>query len=58
MRTELKDRDQVVCLDPFGFENTFAILMRRDQAQGWESGRSPICWSTSATSVRASARSS
>ena len=33
VRTELKDRDHVVCLDPLGFENTFAILMRRDQAQ-------------------------
>ena len=33
MRTELKARDHVVCLDPFGFENTFAILMRRDQAE-------------------------
>jgi glycine betaine/choline ABC-type transport system substrate-binding protein len=26
-------RDQVECLDPLGFENTFALLMRRDQAQ-------------------------
>jgi glycine betaine/choline ABC-type transport system substrate-binding protein len=28
----LSSRDGVTCLDPFGFENTFAILMRRDQA--------------------------
>jgi osmoprotectant transport system permease protein len=33
VRGALKDRDQVVCLDPFGFENTFAILMRREQAE-------------------------
>lgn len=26
-------RDGVECLDPFGFENTFAILMRREQAE-------------------------
>ncbi len=32
VRQELNDRDHVVCLDPFGFENTFAILMRNDQA--------------------------
>ena len=30
--SELQSRDGVTCLDPFGFENTFAILMRRDQA--------------------------
>jgi osmoprotectant transport system permease protein len=33
VRTELARRDGVRCLDPFGFENTFALLMRRDQAQ-------------------------
>jgi osmoprotectant transport system permease protein len=33
VRTELDRRDQVRCLDPFGFENTFAILMRRDEAR-------------------------
>jgi osmoprotectant transport system permease protein len=32
VRTDLKARDKVACLDPFGFENTFAILMRRDKA--------------------------
>lgn len=26
-------RDGVECLEPFGFENTFAILMRREQAE-------------------------
>ncbi|MDR3632816.1 MAG: ABC transporter permease/substrate-binding protein [Isosphaeraceae bacterium] len=26
-------RDGVECLDPFGFENTFALLMRREQAE-------------------------
>jgi osmoprotectant transport system permease protein len=25
--------DQIACLDPLGFENTFALLMRRDQAE-------------------------
>ena len=33
VRSELSSRDQIACLDPFGFENTFALLMRRDQAQ-------------------------
>ncbi len=33
VRRELETRDNVVCLEPFGFENTFAILMRSDQAQ-------------------------
>jgi osmoprotectant transport system permease protein len=33
VRAELLARDHVVCLDPLGFENTFAILMRRDHAQ-------------------------
>lgn len=28
----LLGRDGVTCLDPFGFENTFAILMRQDQS--------------------------
>jgi osmoprotectant transport system permease protein len=32
VRAALASRDQVICLDPFGFENTFAILMRREQA--------------------------
>jgi osmoprotectant transport system permease protein len=32
VRNELMARDRVVCLDPFGFENTFALLMRREQA--------------------------
>jgi osmoprotectant transport system permease protein len=30
VRSELMARDQVACLDPFGFENTFALLMRRE----------------------------
>ena len=29
---ELERRDKVVTLSPFGFENTFAMLMRRDRA--------------------------
>lgn len=33
VRTELKTRDGVVCLDPFGFENTFAILMSKGLAR-------------------------
>lgn len=33
VRGVLAARDGVTCLDPFGFENTFAILMRRDQAK-------------------------
>jgi osmoprotectant transport system permease protein len=33
VRSELLARDQVACLDPFGFENTFALLMRREHAQ-------------------------
>jgi osmoprotectant transport system permease protein len=33
VRSELMTRDQVACLDPLGFENTFALLMRRDQAE-------------------------
>jgi osmoprotectant transport system permease protein len=33
VRRALADRDGVTCLDPFGFENTFAILMRREQAE-------------------------
>lgn len=33
VRSELHARDSVACLDPFGFENTFAILMRREQAE-------------------------
>jgi osmoprotectant transport system permease protein len=33
VRGELAARDHVVCLDPFGFENTFALLMRREQAE-------------------------
>src|SRR5206468_3971328 len=33
VRQELRERDHVVCLDAFGFENTFAILMRRTQAE-------------------------
>lgn len=32
VRTGLK-REGIECLDPLGFENTFAILMRREQAQ-------------------------
>jgi len=30
---ELCQRDGIECLDPLGFENTFAILMRRSQAE-------------------------
>lgn len=33
VRAVLADRDKMTCLDPFGFENTFAILMRREQAE-------------------------
>lgn len=33
VRTELAERDEVACLAPFGFENTYAILMRRDSAR-------------------------
>ena len=33
VRTDLRARDEVDCLDPFGFENTFAMLMRRDRAE-------------------------
>jgi osmoprotectant transport system permease protein len=33
VRTAFAGQDGVACLDPFGFENTFAILMRRDQAR-------------------------
>ncbi len=33
VRARLQQRDQVVCLDPLGFENTFAILMRQDEAE-------------------------
>jgi glycine betaine/choline ABC-type transport system substrate-binding protein len=32
VRNELMARDRVICLEPFGFENTFALLMRREQA--------------------------
>jgi osmoprotectant transport system permease protein len=33
VRTELQRRDRVRCLEPFGFENTFAILMRSADAR-------------------------
>ncbi|SIO59611.1 osmoprotectant transport system permease protein [Singulisphaera sp. GP187] len=33
VRTVLADRDGVATLEPFGFENTFALLMRREQAE-------------------------
>ncbi len=33
VRKEMAERDGVVCLEPFGFENTFALLMRRDKAE-------------------------
>ncbi|MGE3818444.1 MAG: ABC transporter permease/substrate-binding protein [Isosphaeraceae bacterium] len=33
VRRGLAERDGVSCLDPLGFENTFAILMRREQAE-------------------------
>jgi osmoprotectant transport system permease protein len=33
VRSELARRDQVRCLDPLGFENTFALLMRKEQAE-------------------------
>ena len=33
VRRELAERDAVACLEPFGFENTFALLMRRDAAE-------------------------
>jgi osmoprotectant transport system permease protein len=33
VRDELDRRDNVACLDPLGFENTFALLMRREQAE-------------------------
>lgn len=35
VRQELAQRDQVVCLEPFGFENTFALLMRREMVEQW-----------------------
>lgn len=35
VRRELADRDEVACLEPFGFENTYALLMRRDTAEQW-----------------------
>ncbi|MFO0891780.1 MAG: ABC transporter permease/substrate-binding protein [Isosphaeraceae bacterium] len=33
VRSALMARDGVACLDPFGFENTFAMLMRQEQAE-------------------------
>jgi len=33
IRAELARRDDVACLEPLGFENTFALLMRREQAE-------------------------
>ncbi len=33
VRKTLLERDQVACLEPFGFENTFAILTRRSEAE-------------------------
>jgi glycine betaine/choline ABC-type transport system substrate-binding protein len=33
VRAVLAGRDGITCLDPFGFENTFALLMRREQAE-------------------------
>ncbi len=33
VRVALARRDRVTCLDPFGFENSFAILMRRSEAK-------------------------
>jgi glycine betaine/choline ABC-type transport system substrate-binding protein len=33
VRRALASRDGVTCLDPFGFENTFAVLMRRSHAE-------------------------
>jgi osmoprotectant transport system permease protein len=33
IREVMTARDDVACLDPLGFENTFAILMRRPQAE-------------------------
>jgi osmoprotectant transport system permease protein len=33
VRQGLRQRDDIDCLEPFGFENTFAILMRREQAE-------------------------
>ncbi|MHC5539648.1 glycine betaine ABC transporter substrate-binding protein, partial [Singulisphaera rosea] len=33
VRDVMARRDGVDCLDPFGFENTFAILMRREMAE-------------------------
>lgn len=35
VRRELAERDDVICLEPFGFENTYALLMRRDTAEQW-----------------------
>ena len=35
VRSQLSARDRIACLEPLGFENTFAILMRRDRAQQW-----------------------
>jgi osmoprotectant transport system permease protein len=33
IREVMSNRDDVACLDPLGFENTFAILVRRKQAE-------------------------
>lgn len=33
VRQVLAGQDKIACLDPFGFENTFALLMRREQAE-------------------------
>jgi osmoprotectant transport system permease protein len=33
VRAAMARRDDVACLEPLGFENTFALLMRREQAE-------------------------
>ncbi|WP_422926589.1 ABC transporter permease/substrate-binding protein [Singulisphaera sp. PoT] len=33
VRETLKKREDIDCLAPFGFENTFALIMRREQAE-------------------------
>jgi len=36
VRQELAARDDVACLKPFGFENTFALLMRKEMVDQWD----------------------
>ncbi len=38
----LRERFGVTVLGPLGFENAYALAMRRDRARAWESAASPI----------------